>query len=352
MNARISRLTVGTALISASLLVPSFSTAQQISARNGSTVTLGARVQAQFEANNQEQVPSSFFVRRAWVTISGSLNDFVSGRVQFDAQGATALEAYLQLSASPAFRLQLGQFKRGISNFWLVANSDLPVIERDGRVTGVDECPGVGGVCSFGQFTGSLGLDAYEPGILATGRGGNWGYRFTLTNGEGTNRKDVNSGKSTSGRLSYHFGESGRLSLYGTLDETQTATATGTLWMPAYGLEVELGGWRDGPHLMASGVSGRNWKESDDANFKAFQLMGFWYVPLEDGRFAGVEPLLRLSWASTEQYDGPELSGLVITPGFMLYAIGKNGISTNLDIYRSLEDKTEWSLKVQAFTFF
>ena len=165
--------------------------AQQFNARGGSTVTLGARVQVQYEASSAQDSISSFSIRRAWVTIDGRLNDRVGGRVQFNANGASVFEAYLELRHSEALRVQIGQFKRAMSYFWLAANADLPLIERNGRVTGVDHCPGVGGVCSFGQFSGSLGLDTYEPGILMTGRfgGGHMGYRVTLTNGEGLGGK-------------------------------------------------------------------------------------------------------------------------------------------------------------------
>lgn len=344
--------TLGMLVLAAGAAVPSG--AQTFSARNGSSVTLGARVQAQYELPGPKHVASSFFIRRAWVTIDGSLNDLVSGRLQFDAQGSTTLEAYLALTPSEAFQLQIGQFKRAVSYFWLAANSDLPLIERDGRVTGVSECPGVGGVCSFGKFTFGLGLDGYEPGILATGRLANrrWGYRVTLTNGEGISKKDVNNRKSASGRLSYFFGEQGRLSAYAAMDET-LGSKEQSLWTPAYGMELELGTWRDGPHLLANAVTGRNWKVDDDAGFSAFQVMGLWYVPLaEDRAFAAVEPLFRLSWASTQDQAGTDVSGLVVTPGFMLYAAGRNGISANVDIYRTIEERTEWSLKVQAFTFF
>ena len=176
------------------------SEAQEFSARSGSSVVLGARAQIQYETTGEEGVPGTFFIRRAWVTIDGSLNEHVGGRVQFNAQGSSVLEAYLELKPSEAFQVQIGQFKRAMSYFWLAANADLPLIERDGRVTGVDHCPGVGGVCSFGQFTGSLGLDNYEPGILMTGRFAErrMGYRVTVTNGEGLSRKDVNTRKSVS----------------------------------------------------------------------------------------------------------------------------------------------------------
>ena len=372
MTSRATLLSLGVGLWSAVLSPGATLEAQQFNARSGSTVTLGARVQVQYEASSAQDSISSFSIRRAWITIDGKLNDKVGGRVQFNANGASVFEAYLELKPSEAFRVQIGQFKRAMSYFWLAANADLPLIERNGRVTGVDHCPGVDGVCSFGQFTGSLGLDTYEPGILMTGRfgGGRMGYRFTLTNGEGLGGKDVNTSKSASGRLSVFLGENSRLSAYAALDETLDSGGE-TMGVPAYGGELEIGSWRNGPHLLVNGLTGRNWKVDDNATFSAFQLMGLWYRPLDpESGIAAIEPLLRVSWASTGHAesdhpvallgvsgasagsrDSDTVTGTVITPGFMVYFAGRNGISANLDLYRS-DEVNEWSFKIQAFTFF
>jgi len=334
--------------------------AQEIRARSGSTVTVGGRVQVQYEASSADSV-SSFSVRRVWVTIDGRVSDRVGGRVQFNADGASVLDAYLELSHSPALKIQVGQFKRAMSYFWLAANADLPVIERDARVRGVDHCPGVGRVCSFGQLTFVLGLDTYEPGILATGRfgGGSLGYRVTLTNGEGM-ESDVNTAKSASGRLSFFPAERTRLSAYLALDETLGSDRQ-TMRVPAYGAELEIGSWRNGPHLLVNGLTGRNWKAGDDAVFTAFQLLGLWYRPLESSAsVSAVEPMLRFSWASTgrgsDANGSGDVAGTVITPGFMVYFAGRNGISANVDYYTSDDlseaGGSEWSFKLQAFAFF
>lgn len=316
----------------------------------GSSVSFDARVHAQYEATSTDS-PSTFSMRRAWVTLDGRYNDFVSGRLQLDALAPTVLDAWLTLNFSEAFVLNMGQFKRGISYFWLVPNSDLPLIERDARVSGVDECPGVGGVCSFGNLAFGLGLNGYEPGLNMTGSlGSRASYRVTLTNGEGIKAKDANNWKSTSAQLSFDLTDNSRFAVYGALDETHLDY--GSVWTPAYGVEFEAGTWRDGGHVLLGAITGRNWKVDKDAQFKALQALGLWYLPLpETARFEAIEPLLRLSWATTPDGDGANVSGFTITPGFMLYATGKNGISTNLDIYRSSLDRTEWSLKVQAFTF-
>ena len=326
---------------------------QEIRARSGSTVTVGARVQAQYEASSVDETPSSFFIRRAWVTIDGKLNDLVGARAQFNIDGASVLEAYLEFTPSEALEVQLGQFKKGMSYFWLVPNSWLPIIERDARVTGVNHCPGVESVCTFGRLTGALGLDNYEPGILAQGRVSElFGYRFTLTNGEGIGNRDVNNGKSASGQLSlFPTGGNTRLSAYFALDETLDSRGE-TMGVPAIGAEVELGTWLGGPHLIANILQGRNWKLNDDAKFSTFQMMAFWYFPMApESRIAGIEPMLRVSWADSGAENPEKVTGTVITPGVMFYFVGRNGISTNVDFYSS-GGRSDFSFKVQAFAFF
>ncbi len=326
---------------------------QEIRARGGSTVTVGARVQAQYEASSVDETPSSFFIRRAWVTIDGQLNDLVGARAQFNIDGASVLEAYLEFTPSDALEVQLGQFKKGMSYFWLVPNSWLPIIERDARVTGVNHCPGVESVCTFGRLTDALGLDNYEPGILAQGRvSERFGYRFTLTNGEGIGNKDVNNGKSASGQLSlFPTGGTTRLSAYFALDETLDSQGE-TMGVPAIGAEVELGTWLGGPHLIANVLQGRNWKLNDDAKFSTFQMMAFWYLPMAaESQIAGIEPMLRVSWADSGAEDPEKVTGTVITPGVMFYFVGRNGISTNVDFYSS-GGRSDFSWKVQAFAFF
>jgi len=340
----------------------------QVAAKRDAAVSIGARVQAQFEANGDANTPASFFIRRAWVTMDGRYNDFASGRVQFDAQGQTVLEGYLQMDFSDAFQVQFGQFKKAVSHFWLVANSDLPIIERDARVPGAADCPGVGGVCSFGRLTGRLGLDNYEPGLLFQGQlGGSASYRVTLTNGQGisgsggTAGYDQNDGKSVSGQLSVDVGGGTRVSGYLALDENEVvrdmeAMTTETLGSNAFGVEVEMGSWLGGPHLLANLLAGDNWMVSDDARFTAFQVLGLWYFPVEgSSSFQAVEPMLRVSWASTDSesmdMESTEMTGLAITPGIMFYASGRNGISVNLDVYNA-DGETRTSLKVQAFAIF
>lgn len=344
--------------------VPGQAATQEVASATGSSLRLAARVQLQWEGNSTNE-HSTFIIRRVWSTLDGSVNELVDGRVQFDVAGGRALEAWLRLNLSESFRLHVGQLKRGMSYFWYVPNFDLPVIERDARVPGVDSCPGVGAVCAFGHFTWALGLDTYEPGVVALGSlGEQASYRLGVSNGEGIGGRDVNNRKSVTGHLNFRVGGTSRFSLYGSLDDRLTKGGASRTH-PAYGVEWETGSWRSGgTHLLASVVRGTNWKVSDDTPFMAAQVLVLWYRKLSVvSRFEAIEPMLRVSWGRTENLAAHRATGVTVTPGFMLYAAGANGIAANLDIYRGIGAAraagargtgatTDWSLKVQAFTRF
>ena len=104
----------------------------------GSSVSFDARVHAQYEAPSGEGAVSTFSMRRAWITLDGRYNDFVGGRLQFEAlRGGTVLDAWLTLTFSEAFVLNMGQFKRGISYFWLVPTRICPSsnVTRESRAS-------------------------------------------------------------------------------------------------------------------------------------------------------------------------------------------------------------------------
>ena len=331
---------------------------QEVTSATGYDVRFGGRVQIQYETGNGDQAPS-FHLRRVWATLDASAGDLVDARAQTDAQNGQALEAWMRLNLSESFRLQFGQIKRGMSGFWYVANFDLPVIERDARIPGLDECPGVGGTCTFGQYTFSLGLDSYEPGMVVSGALGEAAsYRLQVSNGDGLGRSDANARKSLTGQLTLDVREGSRLTFYGSLDDKTLPDGISTSY-PAVGIEWETGTWRSGPHLLVGAVRGTNWKVAEDAPFLAFQALGLWYRELERSRFAAIEPMLRISWAASEDMQADRAGGIAITPGVMLYAVGRNGIAANLDLYRPLgarraESRGAWyhSLKVQAFARF
>jgi hypothetical protein len=338
------------------LCLPHPASAQTEITARGASIQLGGRLQAQYSTSSIDAATQDFFFRRVRLIADVTLNDFVSGRVQPDFVGGTAnlQDAYVRLTFSDAFRLSMGQFKRSFDLFDLSSSTDLSIIERDGRVEGLDVCTGVGGICSHARFAETLRLAGRDQGIKIDGSTGAVTYEVSVTNGTGSNTADENDAKSFSGRATVAATEdvrlSGKLALHDYVDPAgENATAV------AFGVDAELGTWRDGLHVQASAMSGDNWLALDASNtpatFLAFQAVASFYHPLDGDRIVGVEPILRLSLGDPDN-DVSDDGGTLLTPGLMFYFGGRNKIGANLDVYSPQGGDSEFSFKVQTFLYF
>lgn len=321
-------------------------------------IRIGGRLHTQYSTSSVDGTVADFFFRRARFTFDMDLTDRISGRIQPEFAGGSAevRDAWIRFDLAPAFRVAVGQFKRPFDLFFVSSSTDLSIIERDGRVDGVDECTGVGGVCSFTRLTKGLQLSDRDQGILVDGSHGRFSWAASLTNGTGTNEPDENDSKSFSGRLSMAVSDawtvSGQVAVHdyvGPFEESATA--------PAWSFDVQRGDWRDGFLLQAAVAGGENWRavdeEGEPADFLAAQAVASFYHPVGDGDglVRGVEPLVRVSVADPDTGTDDD-AGVLVTPGFMAYVTGKNKIGFNVDVYSPREGDTEYSLKLQTFLYF
>ncbi|MDH3224046.1 MAG: OprO/OprP family phosphate-selective porin [Gemmatimonadota bacterium] len=348
------------AILAGSLAIPGQISGQtEISARSA-TVRLGGRLHTQLATSSAESGKSfDFFNRRARLTVDVVVNDFLDARVQpdFGGGGIDLKDAYFRMSFTPAFRLSFGQFKRSFDLFELDSSTDMVVVERTGRISGVGDCTGVGGVCSLSRFTEALAYSDRDAGIKIDGsldRG--ISYEVTLTNGTGTRGADENSGKSFAGRLSFEVSEgvvfSGNLSHHDYPQGDETGRAT------AFGADLDIGDFRDGTHFQFGVIAGENWLAEDPATgdgptFVTAQAILSHYVPLSgsEGRFEAVEPVARVSWGDPDT-DGVSDGGVLFTPGVFLYVLGRNRIGASMDIYSPQTGDTEFGLKIQTFLYY
>jgi hypothetical protein len=248
----------------------------------------------------------------------------------------------------------VGQTKRAFDLFEVSSSTDLSIIERDGRITGYSNCSGVGRVCSLSRLTESLGFAGRDMGVAVSGTSGTFSYEASLMNGEGVDVGDDNDGKSLSARAGVEVAEnvvvSASLGLHDYLDPIdQTARAL------AWGGDVQYGTWRDGLLIQAEVVGGENWRSldvgGDPSQFLAFQMVGSFYHPLSGARLVGIEPLVRVSVADPNgniDADG----GTLVTPGLMLYIMGKNKIGANLDYYMPGTGNSEFGFRFATFLYF
>jgi hypothetical protein len=353
MLRRLARLTAMLAL----LLPLPLSAQFEVSGR-GATLQVGGRLHYQYTNSSIDGATNDFFFRRARLIVDLTVNDFLSGRVQpdFAGGGAALQDVYAQLNFSPTFRVSLGQFKRSFDLFELASSTDLSLIERDGRIEGLGGCSGVGSVCSYSRLTEALAFAGRDVGVRVDGSSGAVSYEASLTNGTGINTSDENSRKSVSGRLTYAINDnvraSGQLALHDYPDPdpgSEDATAL------AFGGDVEIGTWRDGLLVQAAVVSGENWELDgpavDAPSFLTFQAVASFYHPLDGDRVVGIEPLARVSYGDPNM-DADDDNGLLVTPGFMVYIMGRSKIGANLDIYSPAVGDKEFSFKIQSFLYF
>ena len=326
-----------------------------ISARSAS-IRIGGRVHTQYATSSVDSYNPQFFFRRARLIADVTVNDFLDARIQPEFAGGTAelKDAYVRFKFSPVFQVSMGQFKRAFDLFELDSSTDMSIIERDGRVGGVNACSGVGGVCSYSRFTEKLGFSDRDQGIRVQGEEGTLAYEVSMTNGTGANEAEENAGKSYSGRLSVEltpgFTVSGQYAFHDYVKPGDDNTLAA-----AWSADVQYGTWRDGLLFQAAVVQGDNWKKLNSAGvpatFKAFQGVFSYYAPLTSDRIAGVEPLLRLSYGDPDTGLSDD-GGLILTPGLMFYIAGKNKIGANIDIWSPQTGDTEYSFKIQSFLYF
>ena len=149
----------------------------QIHAR-AADVSVGGLLHVQYAASSvggdgQPDAIDDAFIRRARLQIDlkiGALDariepDFGGGGV-----GVGPADLFARMTFVPEFKLSVGQFKRAFSIFELASDTDLPDIERDARIEGVNDCPGgVGGSCSFSRLAERLQYDDRDIGLRVEG---------------------------------------------------------------------------------------------------------------------------------------------------------------------------------------
>lgn len=330
----------------------------EINARSA-TVRVGGRIHSQFATSSAEGGRAAdFFNRRARLTIDVQVSDRLDGRIQPDvsAGSASLKDAYFRVRLSPQVRVAFGQFKRAFDMFELDSSTEMTVVERTGRIDGLDACAGVGGVCSLSRFTEKLAYSDRDIGIRFDGSlGDRLSYLATVTNGSGSRGGDENDSKSFAGRLSLALTDQVTLSANASVHD-YVAADEGTDRGTAFGGDLSVGSFRDGTSFKVGIVAGDNWKAADETTgesptFVTGQAILSHYIPVTGDLFEAVEPMARVSWGDPNR-DTVDDGGVLLTPGLFTYISGRNRIGLNLDVYAPQTGDTEYSLKVQTYLYF
>jgi hypothetical protein len=201
-------------------------------------------------------------------------------------------------------------------------------------------------------LTEKLGYSDRDVGLFVDGRPSDKvEYRFSITNGTGSNTSDENGSKSYTGRVVVQATPDVRVAanvgVHDYLDDT-----TGNRYAAAYGGDVEIGNYGDELHVQASIIAGQNWLSldaGDPATFVTAQGVVSYRFPVTGSdRFTAVEPLARISWADPDT-GVAQGGGWLFTPGVALHITGRNMLVANIDVWSPDIGGTEWSFKFQSF---
>jgi hypothetical protein len=138
---------------------------------------------------------------------------------------------------------------------------------------------------------------------------------------------------------------------YNTLNVPNTTSDTrvsGT----AVELDLELGAFRrKGIWLLAEATTGENLASLQ--TFWGAQGVASYFHPIRLSRVEGVEPVMRVSWADPDDSNDLD-AGVLYTPGFNVYFVGRNRLMFNVDIYQPQDDRigTTYALRSQFNVYF
>lgn len=335
--------------------------AQEFSTRApADSVVIGARVHTQFNTSSAPATPGSeFLIRRARIWVSSRINETFDGVAQIEfAQGsARARYAFLRAWLHPAARVSAGQFKRSFDMFALSSSSLMLPVERTGRIRGVDQCAGVGSVCSYSQFSETLQYSLLDIGVMVEGdvAGERVSYRAGVTNGTGGNETEENGAKSVSAHAAFrplaHVELGGGLSTHDYPDPGGGSDRHAVAWA----VDAQVGDPAQGPRLKAGLMVGDNWRllspDGEEATFLAWQAVGGYRVPLRSALTESIEAVARITGGDPDRATARD-GGLVWTPGVNLYLADRNKLSANVDVWRPASGPSAWSLKVQTQLYF
>ena len=166
-------------------------------------------VQGMYQANltdEGELSDNTFSMRRVRMSIEGNLAKGLSYKIQGDfTRKPMLVDAFVKYKVSPAFAIQLGQFKTPFSIESPINPVNLEIFDYGEIIQALVGYKDVCGVGSLGRDLGIMASGSLLP--VETRNGDKFGlvdYSIGVFNGNGANEKDNNNRKDIVGRLDIH----------------------------------------------------------------------------------------------------------------------------------------------------
>jgi hypothetical protein len=319
---------------------------------DSSRLTLGGRVQTIFDTSSEEGVPATATtIRRARLDASVVVSPLLSARIQPEVAGdrLSVKDVYVQLSFHPSLHLVAGQMHRPFGTVVPTSAMRIVPVERGVRIRGVQ------GALEHNNLLVGLGHADRDVGLLARGPlpGGRLGLGYSVGLFDGPARRvaptentfqavarlDARPSAWARGGVSWSRRD------FAQGDGAETILLRGG---QAVAADLELGAADGGPRLVAEAAYG-DFDPFATARFASAQGWLSWRTGRISAAVAGVEPLLRVSWADPDAR-GPALpaavGGTLVTPGVNLWLGGRNRVAFNLDLWNDENGRSAQSGKV------
>lgn len=321
---------------------------------NAAEISIGGRVHTQFNTTTVDSASATeWLLRRVRIEATVRINEVVSGKVQPDFAGdrLSLKDAYLKLDFAPGFQVLAGQAWRPFGLLEQTSSNRILPIERGARIRGIvarDEY----------QIINSLQYSDRDVGLQLMGAPGWAPLSFTYAAGvfRGPLQGSVEDEESLqfASRITVEPADQFRLGAgWSSRDFAARAGGQeGDLELRrgnAFEIDLELGAFRPGPHLLGEVAFG-------DAN--PFTGDDFWGAQAWLGYRTGevgpvistIEPILRISHGSIDQTASTvstrQQGGTLFTPGVNLWLGGLNRAMFNYDVWVPRGDgSTEGSFK-------
>jgi hypothetical protein len=335
-------------------------------------VTITGRMQVQWNTTNVDTAEAgtttpiasnTFEGRRFRIAADVTIRNWIRGFLEpdFSLARLTLRQAWVGLQLDSGTMIRAGQFKKPFALILLTSSTRVPMVERGLRIRGLGEAlqkAGVAQVLRGVQVVGEQhalvdvqGYAAYELGAEFSHRHGPFGIAAGVFNGSGPDLRDENDGKSFAARATFTTDVGKPLTFGAAWSRRElnwpTATSPTTHKGDAFGLDAELGGFRQGGlWAIADASLGDNLVTLE--RFAGVTGVLAYFAKLDGEKLEGIEPVVRASWGDPDDAVSND-AGLLLTPGVNLYFFGANRLMVGWDVFMPQDDRidTIHSAKVQ-----
>lgn len=336
-------------ILLALLLFPGIAPAQVAVDSDALEITVGGRVQTQFNTTTiAEEAPSELILRRVRLEFEVRLNDLVFAAIEPEfAGGATTLkDAFVRLDFSPAVKVLAGQAYRPFGLIEQTSSARILPIERGLRVRGLDAADHYTLVNGLRYSDREIGVQVMgAPGFLPLGMT----YQAGVFRGPLHGQSNIEDSYQSAARLTVNPLDVLRLGAgWSSRDFVATPASASDPFVRGHAFEVdfELGSYDPGLHVLGEVAFGDADPGSDVGFFGAQGWLAWRSAPLSRV-ISAVEPLVRASYG---EVDGAAYSTTLVTPGVNVYFGGRNRLMVNYDLALldgDVADDTEGAFRAQ-----